>query len=81
MGILTVKYADKHNSTSGETTPGGTVELQNVVDAGIANDFLIVRYSDNVVSFTKTDYIDSAQFDPSDGEEADAEGSDDTTDQ
>lgn len=59
-----------------------TVTLENVADAGIANDFLVIRYTDGVVTFTKTDGISDVQFDPTgDTPEEDAEAQDDTPSQ
>jgi len=59
-----------------------TVTLENVVDAGIATDFLVIRHGDGVVTFTKTDGISDVQFDPTgDTPEEDAEATDDTTGQ
>lgn len=71
MAKLLVKYV-----STDPATPGASIELDNVVDAGIANDFLVVRYSDGVVSFTKTEHIDSAQFDPTGDAPAETEGQD-----
>lgn len=58
--------------------------LENVVDAGIANDFLVIRYGDGVVTFTTLENITDVQFDPTeDAEEEGASGEDkdDTPDQ
>jgi hypothetical protein len=73
MPKLYVKYG---------TDEANTVTLQNVADAGIANDFLVIRYTDGVVTFTKTDRITDVQFDPTEDEAGDdAEATDDTTGQ
>jgi hypothetical protein len=56
--------------------------LENVVDAGIANDFLVIRYADGVVTFTTTENITDVQFDPTeDGDTEGAEAQNDTPDQ
>ena len=61
---------------------GSTLIKEDVVDAGIANDFLVVRYSDGVVTFDDTENIDSVQFDPTaDAEEDSGESTDDTPSQ
>lgn len=57
MAKAYIKY-----SSADETAKA--VQLDNVVDVGIANDFLVIRYKDGVVTFTKTDLIDDVQFDP-----------------
>lgn len=76
MAKLYVKY-----SSPDPDTQGGTVQLDNVIDAGIANDFLVVRYANGVVTFTKTDKIDDAQFDPTEDETTDnVQGESDTAD-
>ena len=62
---------------------GTSKTLDNVADAGIANDFFVIRFTDGVVTFTSTEPISDAQFDPTEDavEEADGESTDDTTDQ
>lgn len=73
MARLLVRY-DKE-------APNNTVTLDNVADAGIAGDFLVIRYTDGVVTFTKHYDIDDVQFDPTGDEPQDGEGQDDTADQ
>lgn len=62
---------------------GTSKTLENVVDAGIANDFFVIRFTDGVVTFTETEPISDAQFDPTEDEpaEADGESTDDTPSQ
>lgn len=60
---------------------GTSRTLDNVADAGIAGDFLVIRYNDGVVTFTKHYNIDDVQFDPTADAEEDGESTDDTTGQ
>ena len=66
-----------------KTEDGNSRTLQDVADAGIAGDFLVIRYNDGVVTFTKHYNIDDIQFDPTADqvEEADGESTNDTPDQ
>lgn len=76
MPKLYVKYA----ALAGQDPK--TVLLDNVADAGVANDFLVIRYTDGVVTFTKTEQITDVQFDPTeDGDSEGAEAQDDTPSQ
>jgi hypothetical protein len=74
MPKLYVKYA-----ALGTAEPK-TVMLENVADAGIANDFLVIRYTDGVVTFTKTEQITDVQFDPTEDAEEEGAGGEDTND-
>lgn len=77
MAKLYVKYVPKTGFEEGTQ-----VVLENVMDVGIANDFLVVRYTDGVVTFTKTEYITDAQFDPTEDEPTDnVQGDDNPADQ
>lgn len=61
---------------------GTSRTLDGVVDAGIANDFLVVRFTDGVVTFTQTEPISDVQFDPTeDATEEDGESANDTPSQ
>lgn len=75
MAKLLLKYSGKDSND-----PGTQVTLDNVVEAGVASDFLIIRHTDGVVVFLKTGNIDSVQFDPTEDQSADAESTDDTND-
>ena len=63
-----------------KTEDGSSRTLDNVADAGIAGDFLVIRYADGVVTFTKHYNIDDVQFDPGTDAE-DGESTDDTPSQ
>lgn len=65
-----------------KTTDGASRTLDNVVDAGIAGDFVVLRFADGVVTFTTTENITDVQFDPTeDAAEEDGEGTNDTPSQ
>ena len=65
-----------------KTKDGQHRTLVGVADAGIAGDFVVVRYNDGIIAFTTSENISDFEFDPTgDTEEADGEGQDNTTDQ
>lgn len=76
MGKLLIK----HTGENGELY---TRTLENVIDAGVANDFLAIRYADGTVTFTKSEPINEFQFEPDPPtDEADSgEGQNDTPSQ